>query len=235
MISVIVPTLNEAAELPRTLEALRRNQEPHETIVVDAGSSDGTPSLASASGCRLVKASEPHRARQLNLGARESTGEILLFLHADTRLRPDSLAAITRALSDLAVAGGAFARRFECPSPWLQLTAWLADFRGRWWGWHFGDQAMFARRTAVDSLGGFADLPLFEDLDFSRRLARLGQVRTLRPPISSSGRRFAARGPLRTTLADFWLTCRYALGADPCSLAARPPCPAKASGPTGQA
>lgn len=215
MISVIIPTLNEESELPRTLAALHDSYTSREIVVVDAGSTDRTLSVARAAGCRVIAAPAPHRARQLNLGAQSSQANILLFLHADTRLNSDSLQQIERALRSSKTVGGAFARRFENPSITLRTSARLADFRSRWLGWYFGDQAIFARRCVFEELGGFAELRLFEDLDFSRRLAQRGQVVTLQPPIISSGRRFSRQGPLPTTVADFWLTCRYLLGADP--------------------
>lgn len=221
MISVIIPTLNEARSLPRTLAAVRAQPVPHEILVVDAGSQDETTQVATAAGARTFTCPVPQRAMQMNLGAAHARGEVLLFLHADTLLPSGGLEQLASALRDDSTLGGAFTRRFDSHSPWLRLTCWLADWRGRWLGWHLGDQAIFARRAVFDELGGFRQLPLFEDLDFSRRLARRGGVVTLDPPVSSSARRFAARGPLRTTLSDFWLTCRYLAGADPARLAER--------------
>lgn len=220
MISVILPTLNEAALLPATLEALHVNAAPHEVIVVDAGSGDVTREIAAAAGATVLASPRRQRAAQMNCGARQARGEALLFLHADTRLRPDSLAVVERALTRPGVVGGAFARRFDHPSRVVRWSCALADWRGRLTGWFFGDQAMFARREAFATLGGFREWDIFEDVDFARRLRRLGRTVLLGPPIVSSGRRFA-RGPAwRRVFGDAWLTCRYALGADPQAVAA---------------
>ena len=206
MISVIIPTWNEAAQLPASLASLRRQGQLHEVIVVDAGSTDPTREVAESHGATFIPSPRRQRAAQMNLGAAHSRGDCLLFLHADTCLPDEALAKIARALQDPAVNGGGFARRFDSPSAVLRLTCLLAEIRTRCLGWFLGDQAIFVRRAVFESLGGFRDLDLFEDLDFSRRL---GRVVTLRPPVISAGRRFAARGPTRTTCRDFWLTVRY--------------------------
>lgn len=209
MVSVIIPTRHEAQALPRTLERLQGQEASHEVWVVDADSRDGTVELAAAAGAQVLGGAPAQRAAQMNLGAAHARGDVLLFLHADTLLPPGGLARIEEALADARVLGGAFARRFDSPSWFLRWTCWLAAVRGRWLGWHLGDQAMFVRRTVFHALGGFPEWPVFEDLEFSRRLARCGGVVTLRPPVVTAARRFAERGPLRTTWADFWLTVRY--------------------------
>lgn len=220
MISVIIPTLNEAALLPATLEALRVNAARHEVIVVDAGSGDATCEIAAAAGATVLASPRRQRAAQMNFGARQSRGDALMFLHADTRLRPDSLAAVERALTWPGVVGGGFARRFDHPSRVVRWSCALAGWRCRLTGWFFGDQAMFARREAFTALGGFQEWDVFEDVDFARRLRLRGRTVLLGPPIVSSGRRFA-RGPAwRRVLGDAWLTWRYACGADPQAVAA---------------
>lgn len=145
----------------------------------------------------------------MNLGAREATGEILLFLHADTTLPVDALEKITAALRDEAVVGGAFARFFQSRSVFLKATCLLARVRNAIWGWHLGDQAMFVRRSSFLSLDGFRLIAPFEDLDFSRRLGRVGNLVTLGPAICTSARRFKS-GQLRTTVSDLALTLRFA-------------------------
>lgn len=220
MISVILPTLNEAALLPATLEALLVNAARHEVIVVDAGSGDTTREIAAAAGATVLASPRRQRAAQMNFGARQARGEAILFLHADTRLRPDSLAAVERALARSGVVGGAFARRFDHPSRVVRWSCALADWRGRLTGWFFGDQAMFARREAFATLGGFREWDIFEDVDFARRLRRAGRTVLLGPPIVSSGRRFAPGPAWRRVLGDAWLTWRYAGGADPQVVAA---------------
>lgn len=221
MISIIIPALNEAAHLPATLEALRGQGETHEVLVIDAQSTDATAAVARAGGARVLCHPTRQRASQLNAGAAAARGETLLFLHADTRLPDGALAAVRRALTPSAVLGGGFARRYEPGSPLLRMTCALAELRTRCFGWFLGDQAMFVRRAAFEDLGGFQLWDAFEDLDFARRLARTGRVVTLRPPVISADRRFAKRGPLRTTWQDFLLTLGYLAKGHPSGAAPR--------------
>jgi rSAM/selenodomain-associated transferase 2 len=212
-ISVVIPVANEAEELPQCLDRVRG--EPNEIIVVDAASDDGTGAVAEALGCRLLSHPQLHRAQQMNLGAAEARGRILLFLHADTWLPPNAFAKITEAIDRRGALGGAFARRYRSRSLVLALTSRLAGLRNRLWGWHLGDQAIFVRRDIFERLQGYRDIPIFEDLDFSRRLRALGKTITLTPPAYSSARRFAEKGPLRTTWGDLRLTRRFLSGVDP--------------------
>lgn len=221
MISVIIPTYQEASHLPATLESIARNRAPHEVLVVDAGSSDGTGALAREKGAQVLSEIRQHRAVQMNAGAQQARGDIFLFLHADTRLAPTALTSMETALENPAIVGGGFARRYDSGSLFLRATCLLAEARSRLSGWFLGDQAMFLRRETFQSLNGFREIALFEDLDFSRRIRAAGRVVTLRPPVVSSARRFERRGPLRTTLSDFQLTLLYALGRDPNQLAAQ--------------
>ncbi|MGI8966547.1 MAG: TIGR04283 family arsenosugar biosynthesis glycosyltransferase [Limisphaerales bacterium] len=214
MISIIIPTLNESGPLPVTLEKVRANYSPHEIIIADGGSNDSTLAIASAARAKIVRASFPNRARQMNLGAREATGDIFLFLHADTQLRETSLAQIENALRDQRVVGGGFARRFDCDSFFLRATCAVATWRSKLFGWFLGDQGIFVRRKVFEELCGFKEMNLFEDVDFSRRLAGAGKTITPKPSIISSARRFEKRGPLFTTCRDLWLTGKYVSGLE---------------------
>jgi len=155
----------------------------------------------------------------MNLGTRHAHGRALLFLHADTRLPASALDRIESTLLNDRVVGGGFARRYDSNSCFLRTTCLLAGLRTRMIGWFLGDQAIFVRRGTFEKLGGFRDLELFEDLDFSMRMRQTGRVVTLSPPVISSSRRFMDRGPVLTTLLDAWLTYRYLTGADPNALA----------------
>ena len=208
MISVIIPTLNEAKLLPDTLQSLAANSSPMEVIVVDAESTDNTVSMASKNGAHVIHSPIRQRAGQMNLGATQAVGDIFLFLHADTLVAATALEAIECALENPDVAGGSFVRRYDHPSRFLKITCRLADWRSSLCGMFLGDQGIFARKDIFTRLGGFSDRDDFEDLDFSRRLARAGKVVTLRPPVISSGRRFGGR-PVIRTFQDFLLTCRY--------------------------
>ena len=217
MISVVIPTLNEAMNLPGTLTAVRGAADgvACEIIVVDGGSTDGTVGLAQAAGCLVVRSPRAGRAVQMNAGAVRARGDLFLFLHADTLLPCGALAAVVTACARPGVVGGGFVRRYASRSPWLWLTCRLASVRNRWVGWHLGDQAMFVRRGAFEGVGGFREMEMFEDVDFSRRLRRGGAVVTRRPAVGSSARRFERRGPFQTSVADLRLTLRYLADAAP--------------------
>lgn len=212
MISVIIPTLNEEENLPRSIEAVFKSSRDCEVLVVDCGSADGTQLLARELGAGVIVTGVRQRAAQLNSGARHARGDVFLFLHADTMVPEPGLGRIAAALKDEQVGGGAFARRFDSASPFLRMTCWLAELRNQVVGWHLGDQGIFVRRTCFEQLGGFGQMDRFEDLQFSRRLGGLSKVVTLRPPVISSARRFAADGPVKRTVKDFLLTMAYLRG-----------------------
>lgn len=205
-ISIIIPTLNEAANLPQTIS---RSRGALEIIVADGGSSDETLKIARQPGVAVVQ-SQRGRSQQMNAGAWAARGSILLFLHADTWLQEGSLQSLAAAMNDPRVAGGAFARRFRSDSPFLRFTCALALLRNRAIGWHLGDQAIFCRASIFRDLGGFAEMRAFEDVDFSRRLRRMGRTVTLQPAVLSSARRFE-RGAVKRTALDLLLTMRYLL------------------------
>lgn len=223
MISIIIPTLDEADSLGTTIAAARCENTSCEILVVDAGSSDDSVAIAAAAGTRVLESRRRQRAYQLNLGAMHARGEVLLFLHADTLLPRNALPLIVRALENREVAGGAFARRYASASWLLRATCFLALCRNRLIGWHLGDQAMFIRRTTFFQLGGFREVDRFEDLDFSRRLRKFGRTVTLRPPVISSSRRFDQAGPASRTFLDFLLTLRYLARGLPSTEPARHP------------
>ena len=222
MISIIIPTSNEAQHLSATLEAIAAAGVDvcHEVVVIDAGSSDQTATIASANGARVVSSVRRQRAAQMNLGAEQAHGDVLLFLHGDTLLPTQALERIARVMQNRRVVGGAFARRYDPHSSLLRVTCALAGVRARLCGWFLGDQGIFVRAELFRKMDGFRDFDLFEDLDFSRRLRREGRVVMLRPPVTSSARRFQRLGPWRTTWADFALTYRYLRGGVPNDLAA---------------
>ena len=188
-------------------------------MIVAAGTTEETAALARRNLATVLISPLSQRAAQMNLGAANSAGDILLFLHADTVLPENALEAIEAVLKPPSIIGGAFARRYEPSTPFLNATCFLAELRSRMFGWFLGDQAMFVRRTVFERLGGFRDYEAFEDLDFARRMQREGRVVTLRPPVISSARRFHVDGAFRKTLSDFWLTLRYLSGVHPNQLA----------------
>jgi rSAM/selenodomain-associated transferase 2 len=218
-LSVIVPTLDEARDIVERLEALQRLRAlGHEVIVADGGSRDGTPELARPLADRVVRAPRG-RASQMNAAAREAGGSALVFLHADTRLPPGADEAVLAALA--ARTWGRFDVRIEGRHPLLRVVAFMMNLRSRLTGIATGDQAIFLRRDAFEALGGYAEIPLMEDVELSRRLRRAGRPACLRARVSTSGRRWESRGVLRTIVLMWRLRLAYFLGADPARLADR--------------
>jgi len=200
-IAVIIPCLNEAEQLPTTLSAVMKARESLaancsvDVLVVDGGSNDNSVEISKNFGCRVITGDRQQRAHQLNLGAAATDAELLWFVHADTKIPTPSFTALARAMEDPTVLGGGFCRRFAPSSPYLSWTSFVADLRGRFWRYFYGDQAMFVRRSAFDALGGFDEsLELAEDLDLSLRLRELGKIVTLRGPVIGSARRFDKLG-----------------------------------------
>lgn len=213
-VSLVIPVLNEASVLP---ELLRRLDKLDADIVfVDGGSTDETRSVLSVSGYSHVRAPRG-RGAQMNAGAAVARGDILLFLHADTRLPFGALGAVRCAIRGGAV-GGSFDVVLDSRRPLLRLVGLLITLRSRITGVSSGDQAMFVTREAFDRLGGFAPVPLFEDVDLSRRLKQLGPVARLRPPVVTSPRRWEHGGALRTVARMWMLRGLYYCGVDPALL-----------------
>lgn len=215
-LSVIVPALNEAAGIRAALEALAPlRRAGHEVIVVDGGSTDDTAALA-APLCDRVVQSERGRAVQMNTGAAAASGEVLVFLHADTRLPPHADLRVMEALKG--TSWGRFDVEIDSGHRLLKLVACAMNLRSRLTGIATGDQAIFVRREAF---GGFPLIPLMEDVAFSRRMKRSMRPACLRERVTTSGRRWEARGVLRTVLLMWRLRLLYALGVAPERLARR--------------
>jgi rSAM/selenodomain-associated transferase 2 len=212
-ISVIVPTLNEESVLAATLASVR-GPALREIVVVDGGSTDATCTVARQAGARVLTAPRG-RAAQMNAGATAAGGEILLFLHADTRLPAGFDAAVVTALADSRVAGGRFDVALMPSSPLLWLTSTLINARSRLSRIATGDQAIFVRRAVFAALGGFPAMPLMEDLAFSRALKRAGRVACLRERVVTSSRRWRRDGVIRTILLMWGLRLLYFLGVSP--------------------
>ena len=233
-LTMVIPALNEADALPGTLRSLeiQAAEPPFEVILADGGSQDGTAALflnitrrwpPGQRTARVVACPRPGRGEQMNAGASVAAGDALLFLHADTQLPPGATQAILGALSDPAVVGGGFRHSFSETGLDLRVISLYATARSLLSGIHYGDQAIFARRTIFEALGGFASEPLFEDLRLSRGLRTRGRVVTLPLSVSTSARRLRQGGVARTAARFAWLKLRHALGADPSRLKGRYP------------
>ena len=216
-LSVIIPTLNEEAGLGSTLESVRRSAPGSEVVVADGGSQDQT--LVVAGGVPGVRTITAPRGRgpQMNAGAAAATGDVLLFLHADTHLPPDAGALIAAALEDPRVVGGSFILGFDSTHPLLRLSSIASRLNVRWAT--YGDQALFLRRETFERAGGFPPQPLFEDVAMQARIRRLGRCVKIQRPVTSSARRFLRVGVVRQQLLNAALVLAYHLGVSPWTLA----------------
>ncbi len=218
MLSVVIPTVNEAAALGRLLPDLARTCPGAEVIVVDGCSTDGTADVVRQfPGVRFIEASRG-RARQMNAGARIAGGSTLLFLHADTTLPSDAPQAIADALRAPGVVGGRFDVRFDNPRAIFALIAAMMNRRSRLTGICTGDQALFVRRQTFDELRGYADIPLMEDVELSRRLKGRGRVACLGQRVTTSARKWEQEGVLRTITLMWTLRFLYWIGVEPARL-----------------
>jgi len=218
-LSIVMPALNESTGIVAALVALAPLRENGaEVIVVDGGSSDGTDAAARPLADHVLEA-PCGRARQMNAGAAEAHGRTLLFLHADTRLPPHTLALVERALAGRN--WGRFDVVIEGRSAWLPVIAKLMNLRSRLTGIATGDQAIFVTRTAFEAAGGFPDQPLMEDIELSKRLKRLGPPACLRARVATSGRRWDTHGAWRTILLMWRLRFDYWRGVPPTHLLTR--------------
>jgi rSAM/selenodomain-associated transferase 2 len=217
-LSVVIPALDEAERIETAIRgAFDAPPEPSpeslEVIVVDGGSSDATAQLAAAAGARVLRG-ERGRARQLAAGVRASDGDVVLLLHADTRLPRGWRTVVCDALRDERVVGGAFRLCFDEQSPVFRFIEWGARWRVRLWRFPYGDQALFVRRRALKAVGGIPEVPVMEDLDLVYRLKQYGRLALLAAPAVTSARRYRAGGPLRTMLRHWVAAAAWAAGVD---------------------
>lgn len=219
LISVIIPALNEEDGIQATLRSVTSQSVKHEAIVVDGGSTDDTVRLARPYAS-VISASRG-RAKQMNAGARQARGDVLLFLHADTVLQSGALEQIRTTLNDERFDGGAFRLRFDTPTPLLRLYSLCTRLPIP--KICFGDRGIFVRSRVFDDLGGYPDLPMFEDLELVRMLAERDTFAFLDEYVVTSARRFRRVGPLRQQLRNTYLWLHYVAGTDPHALTHRYP------------
>ncbi len=203
-LSVIIPTLNEEAKIALAVE--RANAlAPHEVLIADGGSSDRTVEIARELPCRVIEAPRG-RARQQNAGAEQATGDVLLFLHADSWLAPEGASQIERTLKrSPRIPGGVFWHRFDSPRFGFRLIELGDALRACSTRIGFGDQGIFLRRSVFERLGRFPDVPLMEDVLLMRRLRDVGRVALLPGPLHTSARRHEKHGLIRQTLRNWSL------------------------------
>ncbi len=216
-VSVIIPTLNEPANVTAAIESARAGH-PHEIIVVDGGSTDDTRGIAKAAGACVIQ-SGPGRARQMNAGAARASGNVLLFLHADTLLPEAWTPRVSETLARPKVAAGAFRFRIAEDFPGRWIVEWTTDLRSRWFQMPYGDQGLFLRRSVFEELGGYADLPMMEDYELVTRLRPRGRLVTLAEAVRTSGRRWRRMGVIRVTLINKLMIAGFRMGVSPLTLA----------------
>jgi rSAM/selenodomain-associated transferase 2 len=216
-LSVIIPAFDEAAQIG---DAVRAALAPDvEVLVIDGGSGDTTAPNAEAAGARVLTSARG-RARQLSAGARESRGDVLIFVHADTRLPSGFDAAVRDALEEPSAVGGAFRLRFDRRTLPLRVIEAGARARARLLGLPYGDQALFIRRATLDAIGGVPQVPIMEDLDMVRAMKRHGHLVQLPLDAVTSARRHCAGGPFRVAIRHALAVLAWALGVSRARIAA---------------
>lgn len=214
-IALVVPCWNDAAALRALLSRAGSLNGIAEVIVADASTTGEARRVATQAGARVAACPQPNRGAQMNAGARLATAGTVLFHHADTGIAQPHLDALGAALKDPATIGGAFHRKYDHRHrgfAWIEPLARAWNARG---GTLYGDQSIFVRRAIFEQLGGFAEIPLMEDVEFSRRLRRAGRTVLLDPPIATSARHHLRRGPWRTTARNATMLLLYRCGVSP--------------------
>lgn len=207
--SVVIPVLDEAAWVRESVLGVSKLEPEAEVIVVDGGSRDDTVLRARTTGARVMRSARG-RGIQCNVGAQAASGDVLLFLHADTALPEDAFARLEKEFRDPKVQVGTFRLSFRENRPLLRLYSAATRFDSVFT--RFGDQCIVVRREFFESVGGFPDWPLFEDVHFLRKARRLTKIRSFPATVTSSARRFVRYGILRTQIKNGWLLGRYLLG-----------------------
>lgn len=212
-ISVIIPVLNEAATIQETLSEFPAVSGV-EVIIVDGGSQDETVTLAQSMGMKVISA-PLGRASQMNAGAAVATGDILLFLHGDTRLPHEFDHWVRQILQEPGTIAGAFELRIDSEQRGLRWVERMVNWRSHFLALPYGDQAIFLKAAVFRDLGGFPELPIMEDFEFIRGLRRLGKIGIIPTPVITSGRRWQRLGVLKTTLINQLIIAGYYLGISP--------------------
>lgn len=216
MISIIVPVLNEENKIEKTLQVLDRLKGQKEIIVVDGGSCDNTVKIAKSYG--IVTESSKGRARQMNHGAEESSGDILWFVHSDSIVSVDSLGKIKETIDKGYIGGGFQLYFYDMDTLFMRYIAKTSNMRAKYLQLIFGDQGIFVKKDIFEKMNGYKDIELMEDWDFSRRLHKMGKVKMVESKIGTSARRFSSGGQLKTFLFMQKIRLLYLIGKSPSEL-----------------
>jgi rSAM/selenodomain-associated transferase 2 len=210
-VSIVIPTLNEATELPETLRRLRALPGLHETIVADGGSTDATRKIAAEAGARVLRTT-PGRGHQLRAGAAAASRDWIVFLHADTWVPANLIEALSTALADSNVVGGGFWKVFRHPTLLMRGSRPKCWIRLKLGGLVLGDQGFFVRRDVLERIGGVPDMPLMEEFELCKRLRREGRLVLAPATVITSERRFRKLGVLRTYARMWRVSLGYRFG-----------------------
>ena len=216
-ISVIIPALNEAGYIGETLRSVKSACDI-EIIVADGGSADDTIRIAESQGARVIQC-EIGRAKQFNAAAELARGEFLLFLHADTRLPSGWERDIEETLAASEVAAGSFEFSTELDGIWMKMFTPIVNFRSRWLHLPYGDQGLFMKKATFETLNGFPDIPIMDDVEMVRRVKRLGEIVIVPSAVITSGRRWRSLGVWRTTALNQLCIVGHLLGIAPATIA----------------
>lgn len=215
-LSVIIPTLNEADNIKKLINHLKNENVNCEIIISDADSSDRTKEIASSQGALVVSSKKAGRGLQLNRGAEVASAPILLFLHADSSLEKSALSSLVKKIKENPEkVGGCFSLKIESEHPLLKFISWSSNLRAKYLNLVFGDQGIFVKKEVFESLGGFPEIELMEDWEFSKKLTKAGELLYLNKKIYTSARRWKNYGVLKTILLMHKIKILYLFGYSP--------------------
>jgi len=212
-ISVIIPALNEADNIAKTIQRAA-SPATREIIVVDGGSQDSTKHIASSCGAKVYQ-SPPGRAHQMNFGARKASGDIFLFLHSDTLLPEKFYLQINKVVNQPDTAAGAFLFKLDISGPGPRLIEFFTNLRSRFWQLPYGDQAIFTTHQNFNTVGGYPEVPILEDVLLIKKLKKLGGIKTTSKAVITSGRRWQKLGLVKTTLINQKIMLGHLFGLSP--------------------
>lgn len=218
MISIIIPVLNEEKAIPALIENLYAQEGNQEIIIADGGSTDRSIELCGKYKDVILISSEKGRANQMNKGADRASGDILLFLHADTLLPPGGISAIEAAMEKQDVVGGSFYMKFDREKLAFRFFSVFTRINSAYLT--YGDQAIFIRKSVFEDIGAFKQLPILEDFEIQKRLRKQGRFVKLGLPVTTSARRFLHNGIFKQQLLNIALLCAYELGYSPAKIKA---------------